>query len=126
MRSVYSKPLCGQVIFRDQIMEIAVIVDTFPKLSRTELANTIGELFSWVQLKNLASSLLSLAAITVPHDWIDCYGRRPVLMETLVDGKQYNGTCYQAANWVHVGKTHGPGPDGQAESSYGECARYRG
>ena len=28
-------------------------------------------------------------------------------METLVDGKQYNGTFYQAANWVRVGKTTG-------------------
>jgi hypothetical protein len=30
-------------------------------------------------------------------------------METLVDGKKYNGTCYQAANWVHVGETTGRG-----------------
>ena len=47
MRSMSSEPFCGQVIYRDQISEIAVIVDTFPKLTRTELANTICELFSW-------------------------------------------------------------------------------
>ena len=109
MQSIYSEPFCGQVIYRDQIMEIAVIVDTFPKLSRTELANTICELFSLGSGENLAGSMLSLAAKTVPHDWIDCCGRRPVLIETLVDGKKFNGTCYQAANWVHVGKTTGRG-----------------
>ncbi len=264
MRSTSSEPFCGQVIHRDQINEIAVIVDTFPKLSRTELANTICELFSWkrptgklktvecrqflehldsrgiiqlpackiqytkqikptadrtkrtdsqskistklselspivlnrvrdypqrqlwceyvdryhylgyripfgahlryfiqsgidqaslgclqfsspawrmaardqwigwsdeqrrknlqkiitnsrflifpwVRVKNLASSLLSLAVKTVPDDWFDCYGYRPVLMETLVDQKQYKGTCYQAANWVCVGETTGRG-----------------
>ena len=47
MRSISSEPFCGQTIHRDQINEIAVIVDTFPKLTRTELANTICELFSW-------------------------------------------------------------------------------
>ena len=73
------------------------------------ISNSRFLIFPWVQVKNLASSVLSLAAKTVPQDWIDCYGRRPVLMETLVDGKQYNGTCYQAANWVNVGKTTGRG-----------------
>ena len=73
------------------------------------ISNSRFLIFPWVQVKNLASSVLSLAAKTVPHDWIDCYGRRPVLMETLVDEKQYNGTCYQAANWVCVGETTGRG-----------------
>jgi hypothetical protein len=41
-------PKCfAAVISRDLISEIAVIVATFPKLTRTELANTICELFSW-------------------------------------------------------------------------------
>ncbi len=73
------------------------------------ISNSRFLIFPWVQVKNLASSVLSLAAKTVPHDWIDCYGCRPVLMETLVDGKQYSGTCYQAANWVYVGETTGRG-----------------
>ena len=73
------------------------------------ISNSRFLIFPWVRVKNLASSVLSLAARTVPHDWLDCYGCRPVLMETLVDGKQYNGTCYRAANWVHVGETSGRG-----------------
>lgn len=50
------------MVNRDLISGMAVILDTFAKLSRTELANTICELFSWVQVKNLARSVLSLAA----------------------------------------------------------------
>lgn len=63
----------------------------------------------WVKVKNLASSVLALAAKTVPDDWHRCYGYRPVLMETLVDQKRFKGVCYKAANWIHVGTTTGRG-----------------
>ena len=66
-------------------------------------------IFPWVKVKNLASSSLALAVKTVPDDWQSCYGYRPVLMETLVDQKRFKGTCYKAANWVHVGATTGRG-----------------
>ena len=66
-------------------------------------------IFPWVEVKNLASSALALAAKTVPDDWQRCYGYRPVLMETLVDRKRFKGTCYKAANWIHMGKTTGRG-----------------
>jgi hypothetical protein len=66
-------------------------------------------IFPWVVVKNLASSALSLAVKTVPDDWQRCYGYRPVLMETLVDAKRFKGTCYKAANWIHMGKTTGRG-----------------
>jgi len=66
-------------------------------------------IFPWVKVKNLASSVLALAVKTVPNDWQRCYGYRPVLMETLVDQKRFKGTCYKAANWVHVGATTGRG-----------------
>ena len=66
-------------------------------------------IFPWVKVKNLASSVLALAAKTVPDDWRRCYGYRPVLLETLVDQRRFKGTCYKAANWVHVGTTTGRG-----------------
>jgi len=66
-------------------------------------------IFPWVEVKNLASRALSLAVKSVPDDWQGCYGYRPVLMETLVDRKRFKGTCYKAANWIHVGKTTGRG-----------------
>ena len=66
-------------------------------------------LFPWVQVRNLASSVIALAVRAVPNDWQSCYGYTPVLMETLVDQKRFKGTCYKAANWVHVGATTGRG-----------------
>ncbi len=63
----------------------------------------------WVKVKNLASMSLSLAVKRAPDDWQSTYGYRPVLMETLVDRKRFKGTCYKAANWIHVGRTTGRG-----------------
>lgn len=73
------------------------------------ITNSRFLIFPWVQVKNLASSALSLATRTVPEDWFKNYGYRPVLMETLVDKKRYKGTCYRAANWIYVGETTGRG-----------------
>lgn len=73
------------------------------------ISNSRFLIFPWVRVKNLASSVLAMAADTVPDDWCDCYGYRPVLIETLVDQSQFKGTCYNAANWVHVGQTTGRG-----------------
>jgi len=66
-------------------------------------------IFPWVDVKNLASRALALAARTVAEDWQGCYGYRPALLETLVDRRRFKGTCYKAANWIHVGKTTGRG-----------------
>jgi hypothetical protein len=73
------------------------------------ISNSRFLIFPWVRIKNLASSALALAVKTVPDDWQRCYGYRPVLMETLVDRKRFKGTCYKAANWIHMGKTTGRG-----------------
>ena len=61
----------------------------------------------WVNIKNLASTVLSLIAKQMADDWMDQHGFRPVLLETFVDPEKYTGTCYQAANWQHIGKTQG-------------------
>jgi len=66
-------------------------------------------IFPWVEVKNLASSALALAVKTVPDDWHRCYGYRPALMETLVERKRFKGSCYKAANWIHLGQTTGRG-----------------
>lgn len=66
-------------------------------------------IFPWVKVKNLASKVLSLAARQVPIDWRKRYGFEPVLLETFVDVELYQGTCYQAANWVYLGQTTGRG-----------------
>ncbi|MGH8522813.1 MAG: DUF4338 domain-containing protein [Gammaproteobacteria bacterium] len=63
----------------------------------------------WVQSKGLASKVLAITARQLPEDWFIHYGYRPVLMETFVDQARFRGTCYKAANWVHVGQTQGRG-----------------
>ena len=63
----------------------------------------------WVRVKGLASKILSHCTRRVPADWEMLYGYRPLLLETLVDGERFRGTCYQAANWVHLGSTQGRG-----------------
>lgn len=64
-------------------------------------------IFPWIEIDCLASQALSMAASQVVADWHEAYGYRPVLMETFVDPAKYEGTCYQAANWQHIGNTSG-------------------
>jgi hypothetical protein len=63
----------------------------------------------WVRVKGLASKILAHCARRVPADWETLYGYQPLLLETLVDGERFRGTCYQAANWIHLGATQGRG-----------------
>lgn len=63
----------------------------------------------WVRVKGLASKILSHCIRRVPEDWETVYGYRPLLFETLVESERFRGTCYRAANWIHVGKTQGRG-----------------
>jgi len=80
-------------------------------------------IFPWVEVKNLASSALALAVKTVPDDWHRCYGYRPALMETLVEPKRFKGTCYKAANWIHLGKTTGRGRMDRANIRQGAAVK---
>lgn len=61
----------------------------------------------WVQVKNLASHLLSRNAIQVRDDWRQLYGCELQYLETFVEQERFTGTCYQAANWKHLGETAG-------------------
>jgi len=63
----------------------------------------------WITSKNLASKVLALAARRLAEDWSQRYGYRPVLLETFVETQRFLGTCYKAANWIHVGQTKGRG-----------------
>ena len=66
-------------------------------------------LLPWVQVKNLASKVLALAASRIPEDFAARYGTRPVLLETYVEIPRFRGTCYRAANWIVLGRTSGRG-----------------
>ena len=63
----------------------------------------------WVHSKNLASHLLALSVRWLVRDWQQRYRHRPLLLETFVDASRYSGTCYRAANWIHLGVSQGRG-----------------
>jgi hypothetical protein len=82
-------------------------------------------LLPWVEVKNLASKVLSLAAARVSKDFPARYGERVVLLETFVERPRYQGTCYRAANWQYVGETVGRGKcDRQHRSALPRKAVY--
>ena len=71
-----------------------------------------------MQVRNLASTILSFCARQLPADWERFYGYRPLLLETLVDA-QFRGTSYRAANWIYLGETRGRGRMDQHHEAHG-------
>lgn len=58
-----------------------------------------------VQVKNLASHVLALAAKRLAQDWEQRYGYRPWLLETFVEKAKYLGSSYRASNWKELEAT---------------------
>ncbi len=77
----------------------------------------------WVRVKGLASKILALNARHIPRDWEIRYGCRPLLLETLVDAARFRGTCYRAANWIHVGQTAGRGRMDREHKAHGQAVK---
>ncbi|MBM4286630.1 MAG: DUF4338 domain-containing protein [Deltaproteobacteria bacterium] len=57
----------------------------------------------------MASKVLALAARRLAVGWSRRYGYPPVHLETFVETQRFSGTCYKAADWIHVGQTKGRG-----------------
>jgi hypothetical protein len=87
------------------------------------ITNSRFLILPWVQVKNLASAILAQVCRLVPRDWEQQYGVRPVLVETLVDSSRYRGTCYQAANWIHLGTTSGRGRQDREHTRQGKAPK---
>jgi hypothetical protein len=77
----------------------------------------------WVRVPGLASKILGLSARHMPHDWETRYGLRPLLLETLVDAARFRGTCYRAANWIHLGQTAGRGRMDREHQAHGQSVK---
>jgi hypothetical protein len=73
--------------------------------------------FPWVRVRHLASHILAKAAHRVSGDFQDKYGHPILLLETFVERGRFFGTCYKAANWIHVGGTTGRGRDSADHSA---------
>lgn len=61
----------------------------------------------WVRVPHLASHLLAQLTRRLRGDWTRKYGHPVWMVETFVEVGRFAGTCYRAANWVHVGATTG-------------------
>ena len=81
-------------------------------------------IFPWVNVKNLASKILSHVAKLLPQDWERKYGYKPLILETFVDTDRFNGTCYKAANWLSLGLTKGKGRRGLNYFWHGKVREY--
>ena len=64
-------------------------------------------IFPWVNIKYLASHLLSKNIPLLRKDWKARYNVDVHLLETFVDKDRFSGTCYRASNWTYVGETKG-------------------
>lgn len=71
--------------------------------------NTRFLILPWVRVPSLASHILGKMARIIPQDWQRIYNHTIVLLETFVDTTRFLGTCYKAANWIHIGSTKGRG-----------------
>lgn len=67
----------------------------------------------WVNVKNFASHLLSIATKAVIKDWSEYYSVEPLFLETFIDPSRYLGTCYKASNWILLGASKGYRKSGQ-------------
>jgi len=75
--------------------------------------NTRFLILPWIQVRYLASHLLARLARKISSDWQQLYQHPIYFLETFIDTQRFKGTCYQAANWIYLGKTTGRGKDDQ-------------
>jgi hypothetical protein len=84
-----------------------------PHARRAQLGRVVANsrflLLPSIEVANLGSHVLALAARRLQVDWPQRYGEAPVLLETFVDERRFAGTVYKAANWLRLGETSGRG-----------------
>jgi hypothetical protein len=73
------------------------------------VANSRFLIVPGIEVAHLASHVLGLCAKRLALHWQARYGYRPLLLESFVERARFKGSCYRAANWVHVGHTCGRG-----------------
>lgn len=83
--------------------------DEMTKRRRLHLVanNTRFLILPWVKVRHLASKILALNLRRLVNDWERVWNHPIFLADTFVDTSRYRGTCYRAANWLHLGLTAG-------------------
>ena len=71
--------------------------------------NTRFLVLPWIEVRNLASHLLSINAKRISQDWLNFYNHPIYFLETFVDTTRFKAISYKAANWIYLGKTSGRG-----------------
>ncbi len=71
--------------------------------------NTRFLIMPWVRVPHFASHLLAQCLRRLSSDWETLYHHPVYWVETFVDSERFKGICYQAANWIFLGKTTGRG-----------------
>jgi hypothetical protein len=66
--------------------------------------NTRFLILPWARVPHLASHILGRIARVISADRRRLYGHPVHCLETFVDRERFHGTCYRAANWVHLGQ----------------------
>lgn len=78
------------------------------KRGLSRIANNMRFLIlPWIRVPHLASHLLALTRRCISRDWQEKYGHPILLLETFIEQRRFAGTCYQADNWIRVGRTRG-------------------
>jgi hypothetical protein len=67
----------------------------------------------WIKIPYLASHILSRIGKILSKDWQNLYHHPVYYLETFVDTEHFKGICYQAANWIYLGRTTGRGKNDQ-------------
>ena len=84
-------------------------------------ANSRFLILPWVRIPNLASHVLALNIARLPADWLYHFNDRLLLLETFVDRRYFEGTCYKASNWQHMGHTYGSTKQGKGYRYHGNA-----
>ncbi|EQD37088.1 hypothetical protein B1B_16252 [mine drainage metagenome] len=71
--------------------------------------NTRFLIFPWVHVPHLASHSSGADGAADLRGLAEAVRPPGHFLETFVDPERYRGTCYYAANWVHLGRTTGRG-----------------
>jgi len=73
----------------------------------------------WVRIPNLASHVIAQNIAKLSDDWQQHFNNQLLVLETFVDTRYFTGTCYKAANWLHIGRTQGSSKQGKGYLYHG-------
>lgn len=73
----------------------------------------------WVRIPNLASHVMAQNIGRLDADWQWHYNHKLLLLETFIDSRYFDGACYKASNWLHIGHTYGSTKQGKGYRYHG-------